>query len=117
MVLTAGFLLGSTAYMKYLYIPLAFIPFVSLLVYGQLTRQKIFLFAALKGLLFVFLIIFSLLLFQYLNSGNSVYINPSKTGFFPEQLLWLGPVVPASFLNLNFINMQLSIYSNIRYEN
>ena len=116
MVLTAGFLLGSTAYMKYLYIPLAFLPFVSLLAYGQLTRQKIFLFAALKGLLSISLIIFSLLLFQYLNSGNSVYINPSKTGFFPEQLLWLGPVVPASFINLNFINMQLSIYSSIPYE-
>jgi hypothetical protein len=111
-----GFLLGSTAFIKYLYIPLAFVPIISIWIYGYLINKREFRTAALKSFLFTFFIILSLLVFQYLNSGNSVYINPSETGFFPAQLLWLAPVVPSSFVNLNFINMQFSIRGLIPYE-
>jgi hypothetical protein len=116
MIFLAGFLLGSSAYMKFLYVPLAFVPFFSLLIYGYFINRKDLRSAALKGLISLFLIVLSLLLFQFLNSGKPLFINPSKTGFFPFQLLELAPVIPASLLNLNFTDIQISIYSPFRYE-
>jgi hypothetical protein len=115
-VILSTVLFGFTAYMKYLYIPLAFAPVISLMAYGYMMKRKDLQFTSVKSLLFLMAIVSSLFLFQYFHSGHMAYLNPSKTGFFPEQLLWLAPIVPASFINIDFINMQVSIHSSIRYE-
>jgi hypothetical protein len=108
--------LGLTAYMKYLYIPLAFVPVISLFFYGYLGKEKDFQLAAIKGMILITGMICLLFLFQYLNSGTGFYINPSKTGFFPEQLISIAPIVPASFIDIHFISTQVYIHSNLSYK-
>jgi hypothetical protein len=115
MSVLAAFLLGLSAYMKYLYIPLSFLPGISFFLYGYSLKRKDYQFAALKGLIFLGIIIISLLLFQYFNSGQSLYINPSKTGIFPDQLLGMAPVIPYGLTNMLFLNMQLSIFLNLSF--
>ena len=115
MSVMAAFLLGCSAYMKYLYIPLSFLPVLSLFLYGYSLKRKDFQFAALKGTIFLGFIVISLILFQYFNSGQSLYINPSKTGIFPDQLLWMAPVIPYGLINMLFLNMQLSIILHVSF--
>ena len=113
----SAFFTGASAFMKYLYIPLSIVPPVSLFIYGYLVKKRYLRSAAIKCLLFTFLMIGSVLLFQFYNSGHSVYINPSKTGFYPDQLIRISPVVPLGFLNLTFINVQVSRLLHISFEN
>jgi hypothetical protein len=116
MVLLAAASLGTTAYMKYLYIPLCFIPLISFSIYGYMNKRKDFQAAAGTGLLFLVLLLFFLFLFQFNHPEQDIYLKPTNTGFFPDQILWLGPVFPASFLNIDFINMQVSTHSRVGYE-
>ena len=111
----SAFFLGFSAYMKYLYVPLCFLPVISLFVYGYSLKRKDFQSAAIKGFIFLLLIISSLLFFQFINSGQSLYINPSKTGFFPGQLRSMASVIPSGLINMLFLNMQLSIIFHISY--
>jgi len=111
----SAFFLGFSAYMKYLYIPLCFLPIISLFIYGYSLKRKDFQSAAIKGFTFLLLIIGSLLFFQFINSGQSLYINPSKTGFFPGQLRSMAAVIPSGLINMLFLNMQLSIILHISY--
>jgi hypothetical protein len=113
----SAFFLGFSAYMKYLYIPLCFLPVVSLFIYGYSSNRKDIQSAAIKGFTFLLLIIGLLLVFQFVNSGQSIYINPSKTGFFPEQLLGMAAVIPSGLINMLFLNMQLSIILHTSYHN
>jgi hypothetical protein len=55
------------------------------------------------------------LFFQFINSGQSLYINPSKTGFFPEQILGMASVIPSGLINMLFLNMQLSVILHVSY--
>jgi hypothetical protein len=111
----AAFLLGCSDYMKYLYIPLSPLPIISFYFYGYSVKRKDFKTAAAKALVLLVFIIFSLLLFQYFNSGSALYINPSKTGFFPDQLYWIAPVIPYGLVNMLFLNMQLSIVLHVSF--
>jgi hypothetical protein len=113
----SAFLLEASAYMKYLYIPLSLVPSISLFIYGYSLKRRDLKSAAVKGFLFLCLMIGSLLLFQFHNSGQTIYINPSKTGFYLNQIFWLAPVIPLSILNLTFINVQLNHILNIPFEN
>jgi hypothetical protein len=113
----SAFFIGGAAYMKYLYIPLSFVPLVSLFIYGYSSKRMDLQSAAVNGFLFLFLIIGSLLLFQFHNSGHAIYINPSKTGFYPNQLFRMAPVIPLGLLNLTFINVQLNHILHVSFEN
>ena len=113
-ILSACFL-GLSAYMKFLYMPLCFLPFVSLFIYGYSSKKKNLQSVAIKGFAFLVLIIGSLLIFQFVNSGQSLYINPSKTGFFPDQLLSMSAVIPSGLINMLFLNMQLSTILHTAY--
>lgn len=115
--IVSAFFIGGSAYMKYLYIPLALVPPFSLFIYGYLLRSRILRSAAIKSLICTFLMIGSVLLFQFYNSGHSIYINPSKTGFYPGQLVRIAPVIPLGLLNLTFINVQLNRLLHISFEN
>jgi hypothetical protein len=48
-------------------------------------------------------------------SINTCWI-PSETGFFPEQLLHMAPLVPDSFINTFFYSLQISKYFSIPLE-
>jgi hypothetical protein len=111
----AAVALGFTAFLKYLYIPLSILPFISLFVYGYLGKQKFIQTAAIRGFVMIILMLSCLLLFLFFISGSVVYINPSATGFYPHQLLWLAPVVPSSYLNLVFINVQLGNLTHVSF--
>jgi hypothetical protein len=115
MSVLAAVFLGAACYLKYLYLPLSFLPIISLFIQGYYRRKNNFQIAALKSGVVFILIVASLLLFQYSNSGQPLYINQSKTGFFPLQLLRMSPVIPYGLLNMQFINMQLSIRLNIPF--
>ena len=115
--LLSAFFLGLSAYMKYLYIPLCFLPIVSLFIYGYSSKRKDFQYAAIKGFIFLLLIIASLLVFQSVNSGQSLYINPSETGFFPAQLFSMAAVIPYGMMNMLFLNTQLSIILHTSFQN
>lgn len=113
----SAFSLGLSAFMKFLYIPLCFLPIISFFIYGYLSKRKDFQSASIKGFIFLLLIIASLLVFQFINSGQSLYINPSKTGFFPGQLFSMTAVIPSGLINMLFLNMQLSIILHTLYHN
>ena len=113
----SAFSLGVSAYMKYLYIPLSLVPSVSLFIYGYFSKRRDLRSAATKGFLFLCLMIGSLLFFQFHNSGHTIYINPSKTGFYPTQLFRMAPVIPLGLLNLTFINVQLNRILHVSFDN
>ncbi len=113
----SAFFIGGSAYMKYLYIPLSIVPSVSLFIYGYSLKRRDLQSAATKGSLFLLLMIGYLLLFQLHNSGHTMYVNPSKTGFYPNQLLNMAPVIPQALLHLTFVNVQLNHILHISYEN
>jgi hypothetical protein len=115
MSMLAAFSFGFSTYLKYLYIPLSLLPIISLFIYGYIVRRKDFQSAAIKGFILLIIIIVSLLLFQYFNSGQSLYINPSKTGFFPDQLFGIAPVIPYGLINMLFLNMQLSLLTHFSF--
>jgi hypothetical protein len=115
MSMLAAFSFGFSTYMKYLYIPLSILPVISLFIYGYSVKRKDYKSAAVRGFILLIFIIGSLLLFQFFNSGRSLYINPSKTGFFPDQLLALASVIPNGLINMLFLNMQLSIGMHVSF--
>jgi hypothetical protein len=118
LVALSAFLFAFSAWQKYLYFGLAFIPLISLLFFGWKRKIKKIQMASAVGLCVTGFLISLLIYFQFRNTGSGAYIKPSsKTGFFPLQLLGLTPVVPESFLNLDFINMQISTHSRISYKN
>ena len=118
LVLISSVLLSFSAYLKYLYFGLAFVPLLVLLWFGYKIRIKKIQWAAIKGLGIIVFFIGFLILYQYSHSGKSMYIKPSVgMGFYPEQLFLLTPIIPGSFLNLNFLNVQISEHARITYEN
>jgi hypothetical protein len=117
LVVLSAFFFAFSAWQKYLYFGLAFIPFISFFFFGWKRSIKKIQVASAMGLCGTGLLIASLIYFQWRNSGYALYIKPSsRTGFFPLQLIGLAPVVPGSFLNLDFIIMQVSKYMPITYQ-
>jgi hypothetical protein len=111
----AALAFGFTAYLKYLYIPLSVVPFLSLFIYGYGVKEKQLQSAAGKGFVVLTLMLISLMAFLYSISGQAMYMNPSATGFFPRQLIWLAPVIPASFLNFAFLFIQVENLTHIDF--
>src|SRR5664279_3512448 len=100
---------------KYLYFPLSFVPVLATFIFGYWSKKKAIQSAAIKGFFVLTMILCSLLLAQYFQSGQALYINPSKAGFYPDQLVRLAPIIPATFLNFDFLNMQASKYIHVSY--
>ncbi len=115
-VLLAALCFSFCAYLKYLYLAIAAVPFLSLFWYGYKLRIKEFRQMAIAGFLMVLVLLGGLLVYLYSRSGQALYFNPTKTGFFPEQLLRLGPMILTSFINLNFYSMQVTLHSRLRYQ-
>ncbi len=118
LIFISAFLFAFSAWLKYLYFGLAFIPFISFLFFGWRKNLKKIRLASTIGILVTGFLISLLIYFQFRNAGQILYIKPSsRTGFFPMQVLQMAPVVPGSFLNLDFINMQISLHFPISYQN
>jgi hypothetical protein len=118
LVLISSVLFSFSAGLKYLYFGLAFVPLLVLFCFGYKIRKKKIKWAAIKGLSIIVFCIGFLILYQYGNSGKPMYIKPSvRMGFYPNQLFLLTPIIPGSFLNLNFLNVQISEHARITYEN
>lgn len=115
-VLLAAFLFSFCAFLKYLYLGLAVVPIVCLFWYGYRIHHKQIIRSAVAGFIVVLMGISLLLIYQFQQSGKAMYINESASGFFPEQLLLTGPLIPASFLNLNFYSLQISLHAQFTYE-
>ena len=113
----SAFFFAFSAWQKYLFFGLAFIPFISFFFFGWKRNIKINQVASAIGICITGFLISILIYFQYRNSGHALYIKPSSSaGFYPLQLLGLAPVVPGSFINLDFINMQVSNHTSIAYQ-
>ena len=117
LVVLSALFFSLSAWLKYLYFGLAFIPLASLFYFGWKRKIKKIKVASKAGLIVAGILIFLLVYFQLRNTGSMIYIKPSSaTGFFPSQLLGLAPIVPGTFLNLDFINMQISTHLFIPYQ-
>ena len=107
-----------SAWQKYLYFGLAFIPFISFFFFGWRKNLKKIRLASGVGILVTGFLITLLIYFQFRNAGQILYIKPSsRTGFFPFQVLQMAPIVPGTFLNLDFVNMQISGHLPVSYQN
>src|SRR5215204_95735 len=87
--------------LKYLFIPVAFIPPIFLLIQGIINENAIFKKAGLLCLTILIISVGLLLLYQKHLSGSFGYISEPVRGFYPEHLLRFYPMVPASFISLN----------------
>ncbi len=117
LVVLSAFFFACSAWQKYLYFGLAFIPFISLFLFGWKKNIIKILKSSATGICISGILIMILISVQFLNSGHALYIKPSSaTGFFPLQLLGLAPIVPGSFVNLDFINMQVSNHTPVTYQ-
>ncbi len=118
LVIFSAFCFAFSAWQKYLYFGLAFIPFISFLSFGWKKNIRKIQLASLMGIFVIGFLIGLLVYLQFRNAGQALYIKPSSgTGFFPMQVLQMAPVVPGSFMNLDFINMQISRHFPISYQN
>jgi hypothetical protein len=115
-VLLAALAFSFAVYFKYLYLAIAFVPHLCLFLYGIQLKRKDLRKSALKGIAVLFLFLSILFLYLYLYSGKAYYFYPTGTGFYPEQLIRKITAIPASFMNLNFYNLQVSLHSHISYE-
>jgi hypothetical protein len=104
------------AWLKYIYVIVSFVPLIVLYVCGQIWQRKITKVRALRGSFLLLILIGFLLLYQQSHTGRAVFIHPSETGFFPEQLLFIAPLVPGSFVNTLFYGLQISKYFSVPVE-
>jgi hypothetical protein len=111
----AGLLLGLCAWLKYLYLPVSTVPFIFLLFYSWKTSRFKLTKALIVGISLVLASTIAELLFQHYHTGSLFYLNPTKEGFFPRNLLHPGPLIPGTLLDLNFWNVQLSGLLHIPY--
>ncbi|HEY0677155.1 MAG TPA: hypothetical protein VGD17_02670 [Chitinophagaceae bacterium] len=111
----AALLCSYCIFLKYLYLPVAILP---LIVWGwhALRRRKMKHFrAALSGALIVMTAAILLLVYQSRHSGQPVYVNPTGKGFFPEHVLEIGALIPASLVDQEFLTVQTGRVLGLSY--
>jgi len=104
-IITSACCFAFCAWLKYLYILPAFVPFSLLIVYAIVRKKQQIKQQAVAGFLLIFLLIGFLLFYQQYHSGNAVFVHPAESGFFPGQLLDAAPLIPASFINISFYDL------------
>jgi hypothetical protein len=113
--IASGLFLGFCAWLKYLYLSVSPVPFIFLLFYAFRTRNMKLAKALACGGIFLLASLGYMLWFQQHHSGNAFYINPTGRGFFPKNVLHIGPIVPGSLLDFKLYDMQLSTILHIPY--
>jgi hypothetical protein len=97
------------AFLKYLFIPLVFIPPAFLLAKGFADKDATLKKAGLMSFMVLFITVGSLLLYQKTISGTAAYISEPGRGFYPEHILDTYPLVPSAFLSLETIQRLFDI--------
>ncbi|HYF32398.1 MAG TPA: hypothetical protein VD993_14840 [Chitinophagaceae bacterium] len=111
----AALLCGYCIFLKYLYLPVAILPLVVWGWHSLRTQQRRQFAAAFTGSVIVMTAAVLLLLYQSRHSGQPVYVNPTGRGFFPEHVLEIGALIPASLVDQEFMTVQLSRLFRIKY--
>jgi hypothetical protein len=113
----AAVLCGYCIFLKYLYLPVAILPLIVWGWYALRARNRVQVRAALTGSVIVMSAAIALLVYQSLHSGQPVYVNPTGRGFFPDHLLFVGPLIPASLIDQEFLTVQLDRLPFLTYVN
>lgn len=103
----AALLCSYCIFLKYMYLPVAILPVIVWGWYALRNRKRVQVRAALAGAVIVMGAAVALLWYQSVHSGQPVYVNPTGKGFFPGHLLYVGPLVPASIIDQEFLSMQM----------
>ena len=90
---------------KYLYMPVVFIIPIFFIIKGLADKDLQVKRAGYISLLVITGILGALLLYQKAISGSAVYITEPTRGFYPENLYSQYPVIPASFINPETIDL------------
>ncbi|MFN8290047.1 MAG: hypothetical protein U0U70_07315 [Chitinophagaceae bacterium] len=98
---TAGLCLFLSASLKYLYFPVVFTIPVFFFLYGYQNKLAGIRKASLLILGIVAAGIGILYMYQKSIAGSGTYISSTGRGIYPEQLLRMHPLLPASFVTLN----------------
>lgn len=100
----SGCCLLICASLKYLFFPVVFTLPLFIYVYGSHNRSKLIKKAAFISFGIVAAGVATIILYQKYTSGAGTYISSPGRGFFPEHLLRLYPLIPASFLTSNTLS-------------
>lgn len=87
-------------FLRYMFLPVAFIIPLYLLFTGYKNKEKRIISGAWISMITLSFCIIALFIYQQQNTGSLVYIYPTQTGFYPENLLHFYPVFLASFMNI-----------------
>ena len=113
--IAAALLCGYSIFLKYLYLPVAILPLIVWGWYSLKNKKRAQLRAALAGSVIVMMAAVALLAYQSLHSGQPVYVNQTGKGFFPEHLLHVGPLIPASLIDQEFLTVQMDNIPGLSY--
>jgi hypothetical protein len=113
--MAAAVLCGYCIFLKYLYLPVAILPLVVWAWYALRLRKMQQFSAALAGAALVSAAAVLLLVYQRSHSGQPVYVNPTGRGFFPEHVLEIGALIPASLIDQDFFTLQLARLFHMSY--
>lgn len=97
-VILMSLLLLLCGLIKYLFIPVVFLPPLLILLLGWLNKKAVLRNSGLLSLLILIAGLFILYLYQKNISGTAGYISSPGRGFFPEHLLLAYPFFPAAFI-------------------
>jgi hypothetical protein len=105
--IAAAVLCSYCVFLKYLYLPVAILPLIVWGWYSLKNKNRKQFQAALDASAIVMAAAAALLAYQSLHSGQPVYVNPTGKGFFPGHLLHVGPLIPASLIDQEFLLVQM----------
>ena len=110
-----SFFLLATGLTRYQYIPVVLLLLGIILVMTFRSTKKIY-FRKIFVCLLVLSLFFSLFLwYQYTQTIGTFFLSKMKSGFFPENISFLYPFIPGSFLDLNFLAVQASRIFSLSY--
>ncbi len=102
-------------YFRYMYLPVVFVmPFLYTWQHFQSVPSRRYVYiiwsitlVAVTGLLF----------YNWMVSREVVFMITRERGFYPETFLAMAPVFWASFINVDFYCMQVSLHTSLSYKN
>lgn len=94
---------------KYLFMPVIFIPPTFIFLYGVLKGSRVLKKAGLLVFFLLAICICSLLIYQKTVSGSATYISQTERGFFPENLLHFYPFLPASLVKPETVQLAFDV--------
>ncbi len=109
LILAACFFFFMAGLFRYNYIPVVLCTPVLLGIAGYINKNKHWIKFSLYSGLILSVLFVTLLVFQDYYTGSPAYVNTRETGFFPENLLTMYPIVPASFIDVQIV---LTVFTN-----